>query len=256
MRLPRCSGVLLHPTSLPGPHGSGDLGAQAYRFVDWLVSAGQALWQMPATFDTIFLMGINYHDPEPLEMFHACRHALREGGTLICESVVVETEDDLEIFPEGRYAGIGGVYAIPSPRALRRQLQFVGFQNVTLLYSAALLPAETRGGVLYHCGPVVLKENGKYKITAAGPTTSIREEPYQADVIGKLGFRAVIGKGHAHHRQPTIGLADWQEQPAAGRQRPRAATGLLAPAPGVVGGRGVPQVQRLARAEGVGVDLG
>ncbi|MFZ3083679.1 4-alpha-glucanotransferase [Rhodoferax ferrireducens] len=42
----RCSGVLLHLTSLPGPHGSGDLGAEAYHFVDWLVSAGQRLWQI------------------------------------------------------------------------------------------------------------------------------------------------------------------------------------------------------------------
>lgn len=46
MRLPRASGVLLHPTSLPGPHGSGDLGASAYHFVDWLVTAGQKLWQI------------------------------------------------------------------------------------------------------------------------------------------------------------------------------------------------------------------
>ena len=44
-RLPRASGVLLHPTSLPGPHGSGDLGPAAYHFVDWLKSAGQTLWQ-------------------------------------------------------------------------------------------------------------------------------------------------------------------------------------------------------------------
>jgi 4-alpha-glucanotransferase len=43
---PRSSGVLLHPTSLPGPHGSGDLGAAAYHFVDWLVEAGQSLWQL------------------------------------------------------------------------------------------------------------------------------------------------------------------------------------------------------------------
>jgi len=42
----RSSGVLLHPTSLPGPHGSGDLGDAAHHFVDWLVSAGQSLWQM------------------------------------------------------------------------------------------------------------------------------------------------------------------------------------------------------------------
>jgi 4-alpha-glucanotransferase len=46
MQLPRASGVLLHPTSLPGPHGSGDLGAEARHFVDWLVAGGQSLWQM------------------------------------------------------------------------------------------------------------------------------------------------------------------------------------------------------------------
>jgi 4-alpha-glucanotransferase len=46
MRLPRASGVLLHPTSLPGPHGSGDLGREARIFVDWLVTAGQTLWQV------------------------------------------------------------------------------------------------------------------------------------------------------------------------------------------------------------------
>lgn len=45
----RCSGVLLHITSLPGPHGAGDLGPEAYRFVDWLVSAGQTIWQMLPT---------------------------------------------------------------------------------------------------------------------------------------------------------------------------------------------------------------
>jgi 4-alpha-glucanotransferase len=44
--LPRHNGILLHPTSLPGPHGSGDLGPAAYHFVDWLVGAGQSLWQV------------------------------------------------------------------------------------------------------------------------------------------------------------------------------------------------------------------
>ena len=46
MRLTRSSGILLHPTSLPGPYGSGDLGVSAYHFIDWLHSAGQTLWQM------------------------------------------------------------------------------------------------------------------------------------------------------------------------------------------------------------------
>ena len=46
MRFERASGVLLHPTSLPGPHGSGDFGPDAYHFVDWLAAAGQKLWQI------------------------------------------------------------------------------------------------------------------------------------------------------------------------------------------------------------------
>src|SRR4026208_100397 len=53
-----------------------------------------------------------------------------------------------------------------------------------------------QNGILYHCGPVVIKdEAGRWKVTAAGPTTSIREEPYQADIIQKFGIRGVIGKG-------------------------------------------------------------
>ena len=42
----RCAGILLHPTSLPGPYGIGDLGPAAYAFVDWLAAAGQSLWQI------------------------------------------------------------------------------------------------------------------------------------------------------------------------------------------------------------------
>jgi len=66
------------------------------------------------------------------------------------------------------------------------------------LHEGGPLPpgANLREGLLYHCGPVVLKdEQGNWKVTAAGPTTSIREEPYQGDIIRKFGIRAVIGKG-------------------------------------------------------------
>lgn len=52
------------------------------------------------------------------------------------------------------------------------------------------------GGVIYHCGPVVRQaEDGRWEFVAAGPTTSIREEPYQAEVIAHFGLRGVIGKG-------------------------------------------------------------
>jgi fumarate hydratase class I len=56
-------------------------------------------------------------------------------------------------------------------------------------------PVDLNGAVLYHCGPVMLKEGEDWKVKAAGPTTSIREEPYQANVLQKYGVRAVIGKG-------------------------------------------------------------
>ncbi len=52
-----------------------------------------------------------------------------------------------------------------------------------------------RDGMVYHCGPVVKKEGDKYSFVAAGPTTSIREEPYEGPVIAKYGVRGVIGKG-------------------------------------------------------------
>src|SRR5262249_27095741 len=52
------------------------------------------------------------------------------------------------------------------------------------------------GAILYHCGPVVIKDaKGNWKCVAAGPTTSIREERYQGQIIREFGLRAVIGKG-------------------------------------------------------------
>ncbi|HEX9675222.1 MAG TPA: FumA C-terminus/TtdB family hydratase beta subunit [Anaerolineales bacterium] len=52
------------------------------------------------------------------------------------------------------------------------------------------------GGAIYHCGPVVAGlETGEYRFVAAGPTTSIREEPYQGDVMQHFNLKAVIGKG-------------------------------------------------------------
>jgi len=76
----------------------------------------------------------------------------------------------------------------------------------TFLHSAAIPESERaihdelkrlwQGGVMYHCGPVVSKDGaGRWHFVSAGPTTSIREEPYEADVIAHFGLRAVIGKG-------------------------------------------------------------
>ena len=66
------------------------------------------------------------------------------------------------------------------------------------LHEGGKLPpgVSLKDGILYHCGPVVIKdEQGNWKCVAAGPTTSIREEPYQWQVIRDFGLRGVIGKG-------------------------------------------------------------
>jgi fumarate hydratase subunit beta len=59
----------------------------------------------------------------------------------------------------------------------------------------AYLREVLNGSVIYHCGPVVSEAGGKYHLVAAGPTTSIREEPYQGQVIAEYKIRGVIGKG-------------------------------------------------------------
>ena len=70
-------------------------------------------------------------------------------------------------------------------------------------------PVDLTGSVLYHCGPVVVKEEEKlegksegkasagWRVTAAGPTTSIREEPYQGEIIKRYGVRVVIAEAYS-----------------------------------------------------------
>jgi len=72
---------------------------------------------------------------------------------------------------------------------------FTGRDNVHAYLMKNPPPVDLHGAVLYHCGPVMLKQGERWMVKAAGPTTSSREEPYQADVIRRYGVRAVIGKG-------------------------------------------------------------
>jgi fumarate hydratase class I len=64
------------------------------------------------------------------------------------------------------------------------------------LHEGGVSPVVLRDGALFHCGPVVVPEaGGTWRVVAAGPTTSVREEPYQAGIIAQHGVRVVIGKG-------------------------------------------------------------
>ncbi|MCK5528299.1 MAG: fumarate hydratase C-terminal domain-containing protein, partial [Kiritimatiellae bacterium] len=63
------------------------------------------------------------------------------------------------------------------------------------LFEGGESPVSLKDGAVYHCGPVVVERDGKWVIRAAGPTTSMREEPYMASIIKKHGVRVIIGKG-------------------------------------------------------------
>ncbi|MCD7036337.1 fumarate hydratase [Metabacillus sp. GX 13764] len=75
-------------------------------------------------------------------------------------------------------------------------LMYTGRDAIHKYLSTNDSPIDLNGQIIYHCGPVMLKdEYGTWHVKAAGPTTSIREEPYQGDIMKKFGIRAVIGKG-------------------------------------------------------------
>ena len=57
------------------------------------------------------------------------------------------------------------------------------------------LDFDLKGAALYHCGPLVRRNNGDFELVVAGPTTSNRMNPYEPEVIAKYGIRAIIGKG-------------------------------------------------------------
>jgi fumarate hydratase class I len=63
------------------------------------------------------------------------------------------------------------------------------------LHTGAKPPVNLAGAVIYHCGPVMVNKDGGWSCAAAGPTTSMREEPYQWEVMRDHGIRGVIGKG-------------------------------------------------------------
>jgi fumarate hydratase class I len=63
------------------------------------------------------------------------------------------------------------------------------------LHDGGVPPVDLTNSIIYHCGPVVVQERGKWVVKAAGPTTSIREEPYQGPLMQQYKIRGVIGKG-------------------------------------------------------------
>jgi fumarate hydratase class I len=117
-------------------------------------------------------------------------------------SPIIPMLDQAGFVRTGREIALNAPFDEPQVRALRvgdvvlvSGKMFTGRDAVHSYLMKHDPPVDLRGAALYHCGPVVVKEGDRWRVTAAGPTTSIREEPYQGEIIRRYGVRAVIGKG-------------------------------------------------------------
>lgn len=100
----------------------------------WVVP--QRLEQLPAqlnAFDSVFSMGILYHRRSPLDHLLELREALRPGGQLILETLVIEGGEGEALVPEGRYSKLGNVWFIPTCATLRSWLRKMKFENIELV---------------------------------------------------------------------------------------------------------------------------
>jgi len=87
----------------------------------------------------------------------------------------------------GEIVGITGQMVTARDKAYARAIE--------LLRSGKRLPLDLRGGIIYHCGPLVRKTKKGWQVLSAGPTTSLRLDSMQAEFVERTGVRAIIGKG-------------------------------------------------------------
>jgi tRNA (mo5U34)-methyltransferase len=93
-------------------------------------------------FDTVFSMGVFYHRQSPFAHLAELKGALRKGGELVLETLVIEGKADQVLVPEGRYAKMRNVWFIPTTLTLAGWLRRAGFQNIRLIDSSPTSSAE------------------------------------------------------------------------------------------------------------------
>ncbi|MCC6363597.1 MAG: fumarate hydratase [Bryobacterales bacterium] len=120
-----------------------------------------------------------------------------------------DPEREVERMTEGEGFPLTGREVVLTPPLTEQQMRALKVGDVVLINGEMFTgrdavhkhltknppPVDMNGSVLYHCGPVMLQQNGEWVTKAAGPTTSSREEPYQAGILRNYGVRAVVGKG-------------------------------------------------------------
>ena len=94
-----------------------------------------SLEQVPAglnSFDTVFSMGVLYHNRSPFDHLYALKDCLRPGGELVLETLVIDGEDGMALLPQGRYARMPNVWFLPSCATLESWLHKAAFKNIRL----------------------------------------------------------------------------------------------------------------------------
>jgi tRNA (mo5U34)-methyltransferase len=98
----------------------------------------------PACFDVVFLLGIIYHRPSPLDTLRDVLTALRPGGTLLLESQIIPGDQPVALFPEATYAKVPGTWFIPTAACLENWLQRTGFDDIRMFCRHPMNSAEQR----------------------------------------------------------------------------------------------------------------
>ena len=97
------------------------------------------------------------------------------------------SEKDVKKLRAGEFIRVTGRIIVARDQTYARMLK--------LLRSGKRLPVDLRGGVVYHCGPLVQRTQGEWRMISAGPTTSARLDNIQGEFVGRTGVRALVGKG-------------------------------------------------------------
>jgi 4-alpha-glucanotransferase len=209
MKFERASGVLLHPTSLPGRYGIGDLGPSAYQFVDWLVEAGCRLWQ-------VLPLGPTGYGDSPYQ----CFSAFAGNPYLISPDFLLRDDllhpDDLAEIPDFPDDEVDFGRVIPwklnllerafirfksAPEPVRRQYDHFCAKNISWLPDYALFMAlkEANGGGAWGGWPEPLRKRDDEALAEAGQR--------HADAVERFSFYQFVFfrqwmslRDHAHHR--------------------------------------------------------
>ncbi|MFZ5797070.1 MAG: tRNA 5-methoxyuridine(34)/uridine 5-oxyacetic acid(34) synthase CmoB [Desulfobulbaceae bacterium] len=98
----------------------------------------------PDCFDVVFLLGIIYHRPSPLDTLRDILAALRPGGTLLLESQIIPGDRPVALFPESTYAKVPGTWFIPTAPCLENWLKRTGYRDVRMFCRHPMSSAEQR----------------------------------------------------------------------------------------------------------------